>query len=89
MGEDWPKLLGFNELMLKPDAHLIAKVADYPLLAAMQVAKGRSLIGLQISDRMVPGQFCRMGWICPFMAECGQVAFQQELKNFIAIKNLK
>jgi uncharacterized membrane protein len=44
MGEHWPKLLGFNELVLKPEAHLIAKVGDYPLLASMQVAKGRTLI---------------------------------------------
>lgn len=43
MGSDWPKLLGFNELTLKPEAHLIAKVGAYPLLAAMQVAKGRTM----------------------------------------------
>jgi len=58
MGEDWPKLLGFNELMLKPDAHLIAKVADYPLLAAMQVAKGRSLIwASDIGPHWCPASF--------------------------------
>ncbi|MDO9546954.1 MAG: glutamine amidotransferase [Pelolinea sp.] len=44
MGEKWPALLGFNELTLKPSAHLIAKVDQHPLLASMQVEKGRSLI---------------------------------------------
>ncbi len=43
MGKTWPKLLGFNELELKPQAHLVAKVGTYPLLATMQVAKGRTL----------------------------------------------
>lgn len=43
MASVWPKLLGFNELTLKPQAQLIAKVSDYPLLAAMQVEQGRTL----------------------------------------------
>ena len=44
MGTDWPALLGFNELQLKPDAHLVAKVGDYPLLATRETGKGRTLI---------------------------------------------
>ena len=40
---DWPLLLGFNELMLKPEAELIAKVDQYPLLSSMQVGQGRTL----------------------------------------------
>jgi len=39
----WPYLLGFNEVTLKPDAHLIAKVGDHPLLAVRQVGKGRTM----------------------------------------------
>lgn len=39
----WPYLLGFNELTLKPDATLIAKVGDYPLLASRCVDQGRTL----------------------------------------------
>jgi uncharacterized membrane protein len=39
----WPYLLGFNEVTLKPDAHLIAKVGEHPLLAVRQVGKGRSM----------------------------------------------
>lgn len=40
---EWPLLLGFNELELKPEAELIAKVDEYPLLASMSVGKGRTL----------------------------------------------
>lgn len=43
MGTDWPILLGFNELLPKPEAQLIAKLGEHPLLAAMQVAQGRTL----------------------------------------------
>jgi uncharacterized membrane protein len=43
MGTEWPMLLGFNELTLKPEAELLAKIGDYPLLATMEVGKGRSL----------------------------------------------
>jgi len=44
MEDEWPALLGFNELTLKSSAHLIAAVDQYPLLACMDVNKGRSLI---------------------------------------------
>lgn len=39
----WPKLLGLNELVLKPEAQLIAKAGEHPLLAVMLVGKGRTL----------------------------------------------
>lgn len=39
----WPYLLGFNELQLKPDATLIARVGEYPLLAVRDTGKGRTL----------------------------------------------
>jgi len=44
LGKDWPELLGFNELQLKSDAHLVAKVGDHPLLAVRAVGEGRTLI---------------------------------------------
>ncbi len=43
MQGQWPQLLGFNELELKPQAHLIVRAGKYPLLASMQVDKGRTL----------------------------------------------
>jgi uncharacterized membrane protein len=43
MPEPWPHLLGFNELSLKPDAELIAKVGEHPLLAVRTMGQGRTL----------------------------------------------
>ncbi len=40
----WPLLLGYNELVPKPDAQLLAKVGDHPLLATRTVGQGRTLI---------------------------------------------
>ncbi len=40
---DWPALLGYNELLLKPDADLLLSVGDHPMLAAQTVGKGRTL----------------------------------------------
>lgn len=44
LAEPWPLLLGLNEATLKPDATLIAKVGEYPLLAVREVGRGRSLV---------------------------------------------
>lgn len=43
MEGEWPDLLGFNELVLKNDAQLLAKVGSYPLLAVRSFGKGRTL----------------------------------------------
>src|SRR5690606_19494771 len=40
---EWPPLLGLNEVQVKPDAHLLARCGDYPLLAVREVGKGRTL----------------------------------------------
>jgi uncharacterized membrane protein len=40
---DWPLLLGFNELTLKPGAQLLAQVGDDPLLVVQTVGQGRTL----------------------------------------------
>ncbi len=42
-GGKWPQRLGFNELTLKPQAHLVATIGEHPLLATMEVGRGRSL----------------------------------------------
>lgn len=41
--ETWPPLLGYNELVLKPDAHLIVAAGNDPLLAVRMVGRGRTL----------------------------------------------
>lgn len=40
---EWPLLLGYNELMLKPGAHQLAAVGDHPMLAVQTVGQGRTL----------------------------------------------
>lgn len=40
----WPALLGYNEVMLKPDATLIATVQGHPLLAARDYGQGKALV---------------------------------------------
>jgi len=62
MGTDWPALLGFNELQLKSDAHLVAKVGEYPLLAVREVGKGRTLIwASDIGPHWCPSSFAEWG----------------------------
>lgn len=41
---DFPPLLGYNEVMLKDGADLVARISDHPLIATMTVGKGRSMI---------------------------------------------
>jgi len=47
LGKDWPILLGFNEVTVKPDAEILATVStDYgslPLLVAGSYGKGRTV----------------------------------------------
>lgn len=40
----WPLLLGLNELQIKEGADLIATAGKYPLLAAWDYGKGRSMV---------------------------------------------
>lgn len=40
----WPTLLGYNELVKRPEATLIARVGEHPLLATREVGQGRTLV---------------------------------------------
>jgi uncharacterized membrane protein len=40
---DWPALLGYNEVVAKPDAEVLARVGGHPLLVAGTFGKGRSV----------------------------------------------
>lgn len=44
MDGKWPALLGLNELEMKEGADLIVKAGKYPLLAAWDYGKGRTMI---------------------------------------------
>jgi len=43
IGGEWPLLLGYNEVVAKPNATVIAQVGSDPLLATCEVGKGRTL----------------------------------------------
>ncbi len=61
-GEPWPLLLGLNEVVLKPEAQLLAELpADqggHPLLATARFGKGRSLAWMSdIGPHWLPTPF--------------------------------
>lgn len=43
LGPDWPQLLGYNRVVAKAGAEVLAKVSDDPLLVAGKFGKGRSI----------------------------------------------
>ena len=43
LGADWPSLLGYNQIMAKPDATLVATVGPDPLIVAGSHGKGRAV----------------------------------------------
>ena len=43
IGQSWPALLGYNELVVKENATLIVKTGNHPLLAVINYGKGRTL----------------------------------------------
>ncbi len=56
----WPALLGYNELVLKEDADLIARADAHPLLAAAARGKGRTLAwASDIGPHWCPEAFTR------------------------------
>ncbi len=42
VGEEWPRLLGYNRLHAKDDATVVAKVGDDPLLTVSEYGQGRT-----------------------------------------------
>jgi len=60
LGDNWPHLLGINELILKPEANLIAEINGLPLLSTMIVEQGRTLIwASDIGPHWCPNEFLK------------------------------
>lgn len=58
--EPWPYLLGYNELSIKPEAHLIATIQGQPLLATADYGKGRTLAwASDIGPHWCPDEFIK------------------------------
>jgi uncharacterized membrane protein len=43
LSADWPALLGYNRVTAKPEAEVVAKVGEHPLIVAGRYGKGRSV----------------------------------------------
>jgi uncharacterized membrane protein len=57
---EWPALLGYNELTLRPEGHLLVKSGEHPLLAVRPVGQGRTLIwASDIGPHWCPQPFLR------------------------------
>lgn len=61
LDETWPILLGYQELVAKPDATVLAEVEGHPLLAVRSVGAGRTLaFASDVSPHWAPQEF--MEW---------------------------
>ncbi|MEO9176435.1 MAG: glutamine amidotransferase, partial [Gaiellales bacterium] len=59
VGGAWPALLGYNRVTLRPDATLLARVGDDPMLAVGSAGAGRTLIWTSdIGPHWCPDTFC-------------------------------
>jgi hypothetical protein len=64
-----PALLGYNRVVLKPDATLVASVGADPLIATAQVGKGRSLVWTSdIGPHWCPEPFVQWSGFATLMA---------------------
>jgi len=55
---NWPALLGFQRLVAKPDADVLATIDGWPLLVAGRFGKGRSLaFASDIAPHWAPQEF--------------------------------
>jgi uncharacterized membrane protein len=76
LADEWPLLLGYNELTLKSDAHLIATVGEHPLLAVRTVGRGRTLAwASDIGPHWCPA---------PFLAWSGYARLWQNAVRWLA-----
>ncbi len=73
---EWPPLLGYNEVVLKPEAQLIASAGNDPLLAVQNVGEGRTLIwASDIGPHWCPP---------PFLAWSGYAQLWQQTIRWLA-----
>ena len=64
-----PALLGYNKVVLKPGATLVASVGGDPLIATSQVGTGRSLVWTSdIGPHWCPEPFVQWSGFAPLMA---------------------
>ena len=55
----WPRVLGYNKTILKPEAELLATVCDDPFIALGEYGKGRSAVfTTDCAPHWAPPEFC-------------------------------
>lgn len=61
LDQSWPILLGYQDLIAKPDAQVLATIEGHPLLAVTEYGKGRTVaFASDISPHWAPQEF--MDW---------------------------
>ncbi|MGV8846840.1 glutamine amidotransferase [Tessaracoccus sp.] len=62
LDREWPFLLGFQKLVARSDAKVLAEIDGYPILTVRTVGKGRTLaFASDISPHWAPQEF--MAWV--------------------------
>lgn len=60
MPKDWPEVLGYNKTIAKPEADVVVKVGDDPLIAFGTYGKGRSAVFTSdCAPHWAPPEFCQ------------------------------
>ena len=66
---EWPYLLGYNKVHLRPEAHLVVAVGDDPLVAAWEFGEGRAMVFTSdCSPHWGPPEFCDWPGYAPLWA---------------------
>lgn len=71
----WPVLLGYQKLVAKADASVLAMIEGYPLLAFRTVGAGRTIaFASDISPRLGSGRIRGRAWLPPTARPSGHLA---------------
>ena len=59
LGEDWPRVLGYNRLIPKPDSQVVATLGDDPMIVAGSYGQGRVVAyATDCAPHWSPVEFC-------------------------------
>ena len=59
LGEDWPRVLGYNRLIPKPESQVVAMLGDDPMIVAGSYGKGRVVAyATDCAPHWSPVEFC-------------------------------
>lgn len=71
LDQDWPALLGYQKIVAKPDANVLARIEDDVLLAVRNVGKGKTLaFASDISPHWAPEEFTSWSGYKTLFGQC-------------------